>query len=333
MSFYREILQNVETLPGIVSAGVIHPMPLAQIGVPLQFEIEGHKAFGPDVRRETLTRIADAGYFQTMQIPLIRGRLMPRTDEESTQSLLVVNQTFADRFLSGDEPIGRRVALGSGSDDSAKMWHTIIGVVGNVRHDRLEKEAGPEVYFSVWQGPFRYANLVVRSVADPASTIDLVRKSVARVDPNLPVSNVQTVEDIVAASLGRRRFTMSLLSLFASLALVLAGVGIYGVISHAVHQRIREVGIRLALGATRGEVMKMALHQLMAPVYVGIALGLVGSLVLSRFLESHVYEVGTIDPLAFSSVTLTVLLVASLASYLPIRRATRVDPMTVLRYE
>jgi putative ABC transport system permease protein len=331
--FYQEILENVEALPGIVSAGIIHPMPLAEIGVPMQFEIEGQKERESEMRRETLTRIADAGYFETMKIPLIQGRLMRGTDRESTQPVLIVNQTFARRFFPGENAIGRRVAPGGQSDDSETRWHTIIGIVGDVRHDRLEKEAGPEVYFSAWQGPFRYTNLVVRSLADPVSTTELVRKSLAQLDPNLPISSVQTVEDIVADSLGRRRFTMSLLGLFASLALVLAAVGIYGVISHAVHHRLREVGIRMALGATRGEVMKRTLHRMMAPVFLGVALGLVGSLVLGRFLESYVYGIGTTDPLTFSSVTLVVLLVAFLAGFLPILRAARVDPMTVLRYE
>ena len=227
------------------------------------------------------------------------------------------------------DPIGRRVALGTGPE---REWHTIIGVVGEVRHERLETEAGPEAYFSIWQAPFRFANLVVRTEARVASTFDRVRELVGSIDPNLPVSNAQTVEAIVDNSLGRRRFTMTLAGLFASFALLLAGVGIFGVVNHVVSQRSREVGIRMALGATRKEVLKMTVRQAIAPVYVGVAVGLLGSLGVSRFLESQVYGVSTKDPLTFSVVILTILLVASAAIVVPTRRASRVDPLTVLRY-
>ncbi len=326
-TFWQELLQKVGTLPGVVSAGTIQPMPLAGIGLPMQVEIEGRSSLGSDIRPETLTRIADSGYFETMKIPLIRGRLMREAD---TQSTLVVNQSFASRFFSGEDPLGRRVALGSGSQ---REWYTIIGVVGDVRHDCLETEAGPETYFSIWQAPFRFANLVVRTETHAGSTFERIRESVGSIDPNLPASNAQTVEAIVDDSLGRRRFTMTLAGLFASFALLLAGVGIFGVVSHVVSQRSREVGIRMALGATRKEVLKMTVRQAIAPVYAGVAVGLLGSLGVSRFLESQVYGVSTKDPLTFSVVILTILLVTSAAIVVPTRRATRVDPMTVLRYD
>jgi predicted permease len=326
-TFWQALLQKVETLPGVVSAGTIQPMPLAGIGLPMQVEIEGRPTQGSDIRPETLTRIADSGYFQAMRIPLILGRLMREADAQPT---LVVNQTFASRLFSGEDPIGRRVALGG---EPEKQWHAIIGVVGDVRHKRLETEAGPEAYYSTWQAPFRFANLVVRAETHVASTIDRIRESVGSIDPNLPVSNAQTVEAIVDGSLGRRRFTMTLAGIFASFALLLAGVGIFGVVSHVVSQRSREVGIRMALGATRKEVLKMTVRQAMVPVYVGVAIGLLGSLGVSRFLESQVYGVSTKDPLTFSVVILTILLVASAAIVVPTRRATRVDPMSVLRYD
>jgi putative ABC transport system permease protein len=326
-TFWEELLQKVESLPGVISAGTIQPMPLAGIGLPMQVEVEGRPSQGSDTRLETLTRIADSGYFQAMRIPLIHGRLMHEVDPQPT---LVVNQTFATRFFAGEEPLGRRVALGTGTE---REWHTIIGVVGDVRHERLETEAGPEAYFSIWQAPFRFANLVVRNGRNVASTFDGVRESVSSIDPNLPVSNAQTVESIVDESLGRRRFTMTLAGLFASFALLLAGVGIFGVVSHVVSRRSREVGIRMALGATRKEVLRMTVRQAMTPVYVGVVVGLLGSLGVSRFLENQIYGVSTTDPLTFSVVVLTILFVASAAIVLPTRRATRIDPMTVLRHE
>jgi putative ABC transport system permease protein len=332
IAVYEEILQRVAALPGVASAGTIHPMPLATGSVSTALSIEGRIASSREDRPEAHSRITGPGYFETLGIPLVKGRYLNNADRERALPVAVVNETLAKRFLAGDEVIGRRITFYDPSAPDA-VWLTIVGVVGDVRFRDLRREAEPEVYVSVLQEPFRYAYLVVRAHTDPTVLAASVRAAVQAVDADLPVFNVREVDEIVTETLGRPRFSMTVLALFAAGAVVLAAIGVFGVLSVWVGQQVRDLGIRLALGAPRWKVLRMVVGRGMVPVLVGVMTGLGLSALLTRFLGSQLFGVSATDPVIFAGVPVVLVLVGLLAGFLPASRATRVDPMTVLRGE
>jgi putative ABC transport system permease protein len=329
---YQQVLDRIRLIPGVEAAGTIQPMPLRGAVAPSPFLIEGKPTPGPGSQQETPFWLASPGYFEAMQIPLIRGRYLLASDTGDTPPLVVVNETFASRYLTGGNPLGQRFAFGR---DPALVdsWATIVGVVGDVQHDQLTGEPGPQVYLSNLQAPFRFATLTVRSSGDPVGLGNALRAAVQGIDPDLPLSNLQPAQAIISDSLGNRRFTMVLLTAFAGIALVLAAIGVFGLVSFAAAQRLHEMGVRKALGATRSRMVGEIAGQGMVPVVIGAALGLVAALGLTRLLASQVYGVSTTDPLAFAGMTLLLLVVALIASALPAWRVSKVDPMTVLRCE
>jgi putative ABC transport system permease protein len=240
---------------------------------------------------------------------------------------------MAEKLWPGEDPIGRRFTFGDPEDDEDPGWRTVVGIVGDVRHDTLDALPENEAYIPMAQAPFDAAWLVVRSAGDPMDLAGEVREAVRRVDPELPLASIETVEQVVAGSLTQQRFNTTLMGIFAALALVLAAVGIYGVVSYGVSQRVHEMGLRMALGAGRGEVRGMVVRQGMAVVLAGVAVGLVASFAATRLLETFLYGIRATDPLTFVVVPAVLALVAFLASWLPAARATRVDPMVALRAE
>jgi len=293
--------------------------------------IEGRQV-QPGERPEIDFRRASTGYFEAMNIPLIAGRLVTEQDVTNNTHSVVINEAMAKRFWPGEDPIGKHISTATATGQQTQ-WQTIVGIVGNVRHLGLDTEPRPELYYHSNTSPPFGPVLVIRSKGDPKALISLARAKVRELDGDVPVSNVNTMDQLVAQSVAQRRFGMFLLTGFAALALLLAAIGIYGVISYSVAQRTQEIGVRMALGARTADVLKLVMTNGLKLAAVGLAIGLVGAFLLTRLMARLLFHVGPTDAVTFASVFVGLLLVAFLACYLPARRATKVDPLVALRYE
>ncbi|MGH7717348.1 MAG: FtsX-like permease family protein, partial [Gemmatimonadaceae bacterium] len=267
-------------------------------------------------------------YFKTIGVPMLRGRGLTPADRDSASPAGVINETLARREFAGQDPVGQRIK--SGGDD--EPWVTIVGVARDFRHYRLPEPMGPAIYYAYDTYPLLTQTLVIRtSLADPLSLVPAVRSAIQALDPDVPAYRVQTFDQVVSGSLWRQRLQGQVLGAFAALALLLATVGIYGVISYAVAQRTREIGVRMALGATRGNVLGMVVRDGTRLAALGVVIGLAGALALTRVLSSLLHEVSATDPLTFGAVAVALAAAAVLASYIPARRATKVDPLVAMR--
>lgn len=330
--YYSRLLAELEQIPGVASAGLIQHLPLGGMSHNGAFEIEGRGLSG-DVYPGY--RVASSDYFPVMGIPLRRGRLFGPEDHAGVGDVAVINQVLAERIWPGEDPIGRRVRnLANDSWIYPDRWITIVGVVGNVRHGGLLEQADPEIYVHYLQRPDRAQNAVVtlRTSVPPASVVGAARSRIRALDPNVP-TEFATMSARVVESVADRRFTVLVLSVFAGVALVLAAVGIYGVVSYSVACRTREIGIRLALGARPAAVRALVQKGAMTVVFVGTVIGVIAALLLTRVIGSLLYGVSPTDPLTFGTVTLVLAAVAWFASYIPARRTTRIDPLITMRTE
>jgi putative ABC transport system permease protein len=331
-AFYDALLERVHSLAGVESAAVTTSLPLTFKGNSIGFTIEGRPEPAPDQIPIAVTRVISHGYFKTMGIPLLQGRQFGDQDTKESAGAVVVSETMARTFWPGEDAIGKRIKRGR--YNSQQPWITVVGVVGNVRQFELETEGRPLMYLPYEQADFfAPRDLVVRTAGDPLSLVAAVRNEVWAVDRDQPVSNISTMEEILSESLAAQRFNMLLLGIFAAIALVLAAVGIYGVMSYSVTQRTHEIGVRMALGATPSDVLRMVVGHGGRLVLAGIAIGLVAAFALTRVMASMLFGVGAADPATFAAISVVLASVALLASYLPARRATKVDPMIALRYE
>lgn len=267
-----------------------------------------------------------------MGIPLLKGRSLTPTDAAASTRVALINEALARLHWPGEDPVGKRVSFGDTSD-AAESWITIVGVVGDVRQFGLARSVEPEIYLPHLQRPSRGMSLVIRAETELETLAAVVRGEVASLDPDQPIAKVQTMERALSDSMGRSRFTLWLLSVFAAAALLLAAFGIYGVISSFVTGRRRELGVRMALGSTKANVMKLVVYQGLAPMVFGTAMGLAAAWGLTRFMASLLYDVTATDPLTFALVPLVLLAAALAASFLPALRAARVDPARALHYE
>jgi putative ABC transport system permease protein len=331
-SFFREVLARTESLPGVEAAGAINNLPLGGGGMNGDFELEGRPPFPPGQGPMTEKYIASAGYAKAMGIRLVKGRFISEQDTAESQGVIVINEALARRFWPEGDPLGQRLSWGGNN------WLTIVGVVGDVRNEGLETSSGFQSYVPYTQAPPSGMTIVVRAAGGAAGgnaqqLAAEVRGQVQAVDRDQPVFNIKLLETIVADSVGGQRLTTMLLSLFGALALILAAVGIYGVLSFSVAQRTHEIGIRMALGAQTRDILKMVLGQGMLLTLTGVALGLLAAFALTRVMASLLYGVTATDPLTFAAASLVLVLVALLATIIPAHRATRVDPMEALRYE
>jgi len=279
-------------------------------------------------------RLISADYFVAMGMKLVKGRAFSHYDNEAAPGVVIINETSAARFFPGEDPIGRRLALSG----EPKDLREIVGIVGDVRNYGLDEEVKPEVYVPFLQSAPDYLSsvvsaltVVVRSAIEPAALGSALREQVQVLDKDQPVSEIKTMEWYLAESMAQRRFNMLLLGAFAGLALVLAAVGIYGVIAYTVTQRTHEMGIRIALGAKGGDILRLVFGNAMATTLTGIALGLAAAFALTRLLRSLLYQVSPTDPVVFAAIPLLLLSVAVIATYLPARRAMKVNPITALR--
>jgi putative ABC transport system permease protein len=267
-----------------------------------------------------------------MGIPLMRGRIIEPTDDDKSPRVVVVNETFAKQFFPDGEAIGKRIRLGKLTNEFP--WATIVGIVGDVRGFALDEPPLPTMYWPVAQIRATPAlAIVVRTQGDPAALSSAVRGALAEIDSTQPIYDMQTLDQLVAKSLGQRRFTLTLMLMFGVIALVLSAVGIYGVMAFAVSQRTQEIGIRMALGASALDVLKLVLRNGMFLAVIGAVIGLAGAFAITRFMSSLLFGVSPTDVVTFGLVTAGLLLVALVACYLPARRATKVDPLIALRYE
>jgi putative ABC transport system permease protein len=329
--FYSQVLEKVSAVPGVQDAGVINTLPLDK-GPTAGFRVDGREVTTPDKWPSANYRAVSPNYFRAMGIPVLQGRAYTDRDNSSSPPVMIVNQKLADEEFSGENPIGKRLTFGNPGNQQP-VWFEIVGVVANVRSLELREEPTAELYFASLQDYWPAMSLVVRSSVDSPNLSASVRQIVNEVDKSVPVSNVQTMDHVVSASITQPRFNLFLLGLFSTVAMLLSAAGIYGVTAYSVTQRTHELGIRIALGAQVGDVLKMILGQGMAVIGVGLVIGLAAAFALVRLLRSFLFGVGEKDPFTFVAITVLLLLVALLACYIPARRATKVDPLEALRYE
>jgi putative ABC transport system permease protein len=328
--FFKELIDRIKASPGVASAGIVDPLPLSNNVAQSSFSVEGRPPLAPGDRLITHSRRVSADYLLTMQIPLLSGRALSDRDNEDAPKVMMVNETLARRYFPGEDPVGKRATVTVAPGFTAE----IIGVVGDVKHRSLDLESGPEAYVSYLQAPTSSASLVIRSAAiDPTSVLPSVRNIVGQLDRDLPVADVRTMNDLLSDSVASRRFNMFLLGSFAMVALLLAGVGIYGVMAYSVAQRTREIGIRIALGAQARDVLKLVVGQGMYTAMIGVGIGLAGAFGLTRVMASLLFGVSPTDPVIFAAVALLLSLTALVACYIPARRAAKVDALDALRSE
>jgi putative ABC transport system permease protein len=269
-------------------------------------------------------------YFVAMGIPLRRGRFFTSFDRNGAQPVALISETAARRFWPDEDPVGRKITLGFVGESQLRE---IVGIVGDVRHEGLDSDPRTEVFLPHLQEPYGSMTYVVRTGSEPSMLLQAIKNEVWAVNKNLPFSSIATIDDLVSKSLGERRFNLLLLGAFAGIALTLAGIGIYGLMSFSTSRRTHEIGVRIALGAQTGDIMKAVLKEGMLLTTAGLALGLIASIALTRFLSSLLFGVTATDPLTFFVISFVLAAVALVACFVPARRATRVDPMVALRYE
>ncbi len=327
-AFYRQLQERLRALPDVQAVSVAHMLPLSGGNIGTSIEIDGRPA--PEGQRLSVgLRVIDRDYFRTLSIPFLKGQDFSESEGPQTSGKIIVNESFVRRFLAGVDPLGQRVKTPFGGVGPRE----IIGVVRDVRHRSLRDEPQPEMYVPLAQFTFNELTVIVRTAAEPLSLTSQVKQIAHGLDQSLPVYELKTMDQYLAGVVARPRFNTLLVSLFAVLALLLAGVGLYGVLAHAVTQRTHELGIRLALGAQVHDLLKLILGQGCKLALAGVALGVAASLALTHVMKNLLFNVSATDPATFALIALLLVGVALIASYVPARRATKVDPLQALRHE
>jgi len=334
--FYQHLLSRVEGLPGVQAAGVCRYLPLSGSDISNNFQIEGQPKLRDADQPRAYFRTASGGYFLALGIPLLQGRLFDQRDDGHTPKTVIINQAAVRRYWPNDNPIGKRILAGLDED----KWSTVIGVVGDVKHAGLDAETDPETYYHYLQIPPETMNLaegtmalVIRTSADSAAMTSSVRREVRELDPGQPVFNVAVMEDVVKGSVAQPRFRTFLISAFAGLALALASLGLYGVVSYSVTQRTTEIGIRLALGAQPKSILALVVFHAAGLVAIGLGIGIAVTLAGSQIISRFLFGISAADPITLVAASLVILLVALTASLIPALRAVKVDPAIALRAE
>ena len=331
ISFFTQTLERVRSLPGVRSAGIINFLPLyGGLGSATGFKIEGQPEPPPGQGPGCDVRAADAGYFKTMGIPLLRGRTFSEREDTEAKHVILINDALARKYFPNEDPIGKRLDVAMFEQP---FWAEIIGVVGNVRYDSLIDEAPPAVYYAHPDLTYPFMTLVIRTEGDPAAIAPAVQREIRSLDPNQPVSDVRTMDQVMSEWVSRSRFNTLLLGLFAGLATLLSAVGIFGVMNYSVALRTRELGLRLAIGAQPRQVLLLVLRQGLLLTVFGVVLGLGAAFALTRLLSGLLFGVEAVDVSTFTTISLLLVIVSLLACYLPARRAMRIDPLQALRYE
>jgi predicted permease len=340
LNFYQQMLDNLRSVPGVQSVTAINHRPLGGDIWGRNFFIEGRPVPPPAETPGAVYRVVLPGYFSAMQLPLLRGRDFTASDDQRATPTVIINEEFAKRYWPSEDPIGKRITIGELNDQT--NWLTIVGVAKNEKVEDWTERPDPEVYLPLLQtadylenpaGHYAYITLVARTTVDPASLVSAFKARIWSLDNAVPISDVITMDDVVDNATAQPRFYMFLLSVFAAVALVLATVGIYGVMSYAVSLRTQEIGVRIALGANRSDVLRLIVAEGMRIVLIGGSVGLIAALALSRLMSSLLFGIRPTDLATFLSVPIGLALLALIACYMPAARATRIDPMSALRSE
>jgi putative ABC transport system permease protein len=330
VEFVNNLLGRIGALPGVQAVGAINSLPLSGSESLSNFSVDGY-ANNPEQIVEA--RSVTPQYFSAMNIPLVAGRLFNDADTVGAQKTVIVNQAFANTYFANRNPIGGRI----GQDEHHSQWKTIVGVVADVRHTSLEEAPPPQMYEpgfqNVFQGSLGSANIVVRSIRPPSAVAAEIRSTLHAIDPNLAITDIRTMGDLVSAASARRRFQTSLLTVFAAIALILALVGLYGLMAYSVGRRTREVGIRMALGAQRSNVLMLVMKKAALLLALGLAAGLAGTWFATRAIATFLYGVNQHDPVTIVSVCALLAVCGLVAALIPARRAASIDPMQALRTE
>ena len=329
-AFFRQLIDRVEALPGATSVAAASGLPLRG-GWGRSLTVEGWPLLSVGQAPMINHVVVTPNYFKTMGIPMLEGRDISETDAAEAPRVTVVDERLARQYWPNESAVGKRIRFGP--PEANEPWHTVVGVVGNVRHERLDRDTRQSIYVSYQQIPVRGMAVAIRSSGDPESLSNAVRKEVLALDKDQPITNVMTMDAVLSRSVWQQRFYAILFGVFAGLALLLASVGIYGVMSYAVAQRTQEIGIRMALGARTIDVLKLVIRNGMTLITVGVVLGLIGAVALTRLLTTFLFGVTPTDTVTFVAVSLVLIVVALLACYVPARRAAKVDPLVALRYE
>ncbi len=330
---YKQLWERLGALPGVTAAGGVSALPLSQMMAWGPITVEGRPLPEGQAFINVDIRTVSGDYFRAMEIPLRDGRLFGPEDTRTTDRVVIVDEHMASQLWPGESAVGKRIRTGGFDVRPDTPWQTVVGVVGRIKQDALDADSRMAIYRAHAQSPGRGLNVVVRAEGDAAALASATSHQIRELDSDLPIYNMRTMEQRVEESLARRRFAMLLLSVFAVLALGLATIGIYGVIAHLVSQGTRELGIRMALGATPGAILMLIVRHGLSVTLAGVALGLVGAFVLTRFMQSLLFGVSPADPLTFAGIALVLTAVALAASYLPARRAAKIDPVISLRSE
>lgn len=338
LAFFRNVLDQLSNTPGVTAAGAGYPLPFTGGNSSASFSIEGLTVPPGSPGPWGDIRFVTPGYFTALGIPLIKGRLFTDSDRTGSQDVAIVDENLARQYWPNEDPIGKEIRRGSKSP-----WAVIVGVVGHIRFTQLVGENSSSegsqsasagvYYFPIYQTEAPYGFLIAKTSGSPVAAGDAIRRAVRNQDANQPVSDMKSMDERIAESLGPQRFAASLLAVFAVLATILAAVGLYGLVSYSVTQRTNEMGIRMALGANRGDILQMVLRESARVAAIGAGAGIIAGLILARAMRGVLYGVSAYDPVSFGGSAVALILVALAASYIPARRATRVDPMVALRYE
>jgi putative ABC transport system permease protein len=330
-SFYEQTLAGIEAIPGVASAAVVTNVPFGNGGYSAALTVEGLAAPAPGEERTARIQTISPNYFHTMLVPLRQGREFADTDGPDSMPAVIVGENLARRFWPGDNPVGKRLKVGEG--ESMSSWLTVVGVVSDVKYDWFNREPETVLYRSYRQAPIQHSYFVVRALGDPISLMSAVRAKIAGVDPAQPIFEVNTLDRVITNSVLGLAYVAALMAIIGVIALVLSSVGVYGVISYSVTERTHEIGVRMALGAGRANVLRMVVARGVGLTLAGLLIGLPVSILLARLLSGLVFGVSATDMLTFCGVTVVLMSVAILACYVPARRATQVDPMVALRYQ
>ena len=339
VAFYKNVLERVQSLPGVISAGYTTTVPLAEKGGTNGFSIEGRsieQATAGGLAYDANHRQISVDYFKTMGIPIQQGRAFDQGDNEQSIPVAVINETMAHQYWANENSLGKRFKLGD-PEDTEVPWVTIVGIAGDVRQMGVDEPVKAEMYFPYQQGAagafYAPRDLAIRTSVEPMSLVAAARNEIHQVDPDQPISNIRTMDEVLGEETASRELGMTLLTIFAALALLLATLGIYGVLAYFVVQHTQEIGVRMALGAQRGSILALVLKKGMALTMLGVGIGLVIAFALTRLMSSLLFGVSTTDPLTYAAIAALLTVVAFFACYLPARRATKVDPLVALTYE
>jgi putative ABC transport system permease protein len=330
IDFFQQALTQMKVLPGVESAGAINTAPFTGLYSGTTVDVAGAPALPPGQELKTGVCVTDANYFQTMQIPVLRGRMYTQQETVEMRHVVVVNETFVKKNLNGEDPLGKRLIIYMKEQNDPTE---IVGVVADNKHLGLDQAVEPMVYWPHAELVYPGMTIMLRAKGDAAALAPAVRGVIRGLDPQQPIGEISTMESLLSVSVARARFSASLLTVFSIVALVMAAVGIYGVMSYTVLQRTHEIGVRMALGAQRADVLKLVLKTGVVLGAIGVVIGLAASFALTRLIATLLFEVNATDKTTFAAVSIGLFLITLLACYVPARRATKVDPLKALRYE